>query len=233
MHELSPVYALLRQPSMVDFPGRSAAVGFVSGCNFHCGFCHNAALLGAVQPGMPWAQLEKACAALHANWIRAAVVTGGEPTLHAGLDELIAFFRARGWAVKLDTNGSRPEVLARVAPQVDYVAMDIKCAAEDYPKRVRFPHPERIRASVDLLRQGATPYEFRMTVIESWHPESEAPAIGELVRGAKRLALQPFVPRDDLPDPAFRVMKRTAPAFLHRWRELLAPYVEQVETRNA
>ena len=68
---------------MVDYPGRMAAVFFLPGCNFRCGFCHNSPLMGrADAPTMSWTEVEKACRTFRENWVESVVVTGGEPTLH-------------------------------------------------------------------------------------------------------------------------------------------------------
>lgn len=230
--ELSPVYACMRNPSLVDFPGRMAAVFFVTGCNFRCGFCHNAPLLATARAGYTWKRLDELCTAFRRQWVEAVVLTGGEPTLAPGLLDAIGFFRQRGFTVKLDSNGSRPDALAAVLDQVAFVAMDVKCSLPRYPAFVGFPNPEPVARSIQLLIAGATPYEFRTTLIEAVHDDDEMHAIGETVRGATGYAVQAFVPRDDLPDPALRVAPRTRPQALQRAAEILRPYVGRVEIRG-
>jgi pyruvate formate lyase activating enzyme len=83
-----------------------------------------------------------------------------------------------------------------------------------------------------LLLAGRTPYEFRTTVIEAVHTDSEMQAIGETVRGAESFAVQAFIPRDDLPDPRLRIAPRTRPQALQRAAEVLRPYVGRVEVRG-
>ena len=209
---LSPVFAYHRATSMIDFPGRIAAVFFTSGCTFACGFCHNASFMGRPRPGLPWVTLGKACDDLRQQWADGVVITGGEPTFwDAQLDDLIDFVKGYGFAVKLDTNGARPDVLRRVLPLVDYVAMDLKCAPDRYPEFVGFGRPELIRESVDVIKAGGTDYEFRTTVIEDVHTDEEMAAIREWVRGARRYCLQPFQPRADLPDEEMAGARRTSP----------------------
>jgi len=209
---LSPVFAFQRGTSMIDFPGRLAAVLFTSGCNFSCGFCHNAAFMGRPRPGLTWEALDQACRSLRQQWAGGAVITGGEPTLADGqLDHLVAVLKGHGFAVKLDTNGGRPDVLRRVLPTLDYVAMDVKCSPERYPAFVGFARPDLIRESVGLLKANAPDYEFRTTIIEDVHTDAEMAAIRGLVSGARRYCLQPFQPRDDLPDPAMAAGRRTSP----------------------
>jgi uncharacterized radical SAM superfamily Fe-S cluster-containing enzyme len=98
--DASPVSAWMRHPSMVDWPGHMAGVLLVTGCNFRCPFCHNAPLLAVPRGGLPWADLAALCRRFQGHWVDAIVVSGGEPTLQAGLPDLIDFLRARKFHVK-------------------------------------------------------------------------------------------------------------------------------------
>lgn len=224
----TPVHGYLRNPSMVDFRRHLAAVFFVSGCNFTCGFCHNAPLLGRRQNGMPIEKLEKACSDFQKDWVDAAVISGGEPTLRDDLPDLIRFFKDRGWAVKLDTNGSQPVMLKDCLPLVDYVAMDIKTRLSQYPTWVGWNNIEAIETSVSLIRDHADDYEFRTTIVDGVHTLEDMDEIGELIRGARTYVLQPFLPKDNLPDTALRQHTRTSPDTLAACRDRVAPYVESV-----
>lgn len=230
---VSPVFAVMPRPSMVDFPARLAVVLFTTGCNFRCGFCHNASLLGKPRRGYTWEQLDEECRRFRREWADGVVISGGEPTLSPRLDALIDRLRGHGFAVKLDTNGSRPGCLQRVLPKLDYVAMDVKCALERYPDFVAFADTDCIRASIRLLIDTDVDSEFRTTVLESVHDDAEMRAIGELVRGSRRFVLQPFVPRDDLPDPALRSQPRTSPDLLARLGRIMEEYVDEVIVRGA
>ena len=228
----SPVFSFLQNPSLVDYPGKMAAVFFLSGCNFRCGFCHNARLMQDVNaPGLPWADVEAACQRFKENWVSAAVVTGGEPTLHPRVQQIVDKLREFGFSIKLDTNGSQPQVLEKLLPQVDYVAMDVKCAPADYPRHTGFNGTAALTESITLIREQARDYEFRTTVLEEWHDEDQMHAIGKWVRGAKLHVLQAFVPRDDLPDPACRNMRETPIDIMHPLAEVLSGYVGRVEIR--
>lgn len=231
--EISSVYAYLEKPSMVDYPKHFAAVFFISGCGFTCGFCHNAALMGKKQSGLSWDALETACAKFKKDWVNGVVITGGEPTSADHLIELIHFFKKRfGFAVKLDTNGSNPWKLAECLPLVDYVAMDIKCALDSYPDFVGFPDTGKIQESIDLIRSEAKDYEFRTTIIETIHTDEQMIAIRDLVDGSKRYALQAFVPRDELPDETYRNLPRTTSARLHELKKLMASYASEIILRG-
>jgi pyruvate formate lyase activating enzyme len=230
---LSPVYGILQNASMVDFPGKLAAVFFLTGCNFQCGFCHNAKLMGRADvAGLPWTEVEHTCRQFRDNWVDGAVVTGGEPTLNPGVFRIVEKLHEWGFAIKLDTNGSRPQVLEKLLPWVDYVAMDVKFAPADYPARAGFSDIAALTESIHLIQEQAAAYEFRTTVIEAWHDADKVRAIGEWVRGAKLHVLQAFVPRDELPDPACRAMPETNSKILHAYAALLRPYVDRVEIRG-
>ncbi len=217
---------------MVDYAGHMAAVFFVSGCNLRCGFCHNAALLAEGKRGLDWDRLRRACRQFRAQWVDAAVVTGGEPTLHSGLEELLRYFRDIGWSVKLDTNGSQPHVLRECLPLVDYVAMDLKAAPSRYEELTGHGDAKAIGRSVDLIRSQARSYEFRTTVIEGFHDDRQMTELGELVSGARRYVLQPFVPRDDLLHPEFRKKRRTSPDRMQELGELMRRYAGEVHVRG-
>ena len=228
------IYAYLEKPSMVDYPKHFAAVFFTSGCNFTCGFCHNAALMGKKQAGLPWERLEQACTKFKKDWVNGAVITGGEPTLAPDLIELIRFFRDRfGFAVKLDTNGSNPKLLAKCLPLVDYVAMDIKTGFSGYPELVGYAKTANIQRSIDLIKAEAKDYEFRTTVIDSHHTDQLMEEVGETIHGAKRFALQAFIPRDELPGKEYRTLPRTTAARLHELKNRMAGRADEILLRGA
>lgn len=228
----SPIHACLRQPTLSDFPGHLAGLLFTSGCNFRCGFCHNAALLANQRSTLTWPELDAVLEEWRANWVDGVVVSGGEPTLQADLFTLVQHLRRFGFAVKLDTNGSRPEVLARLLPHLAYVAMDLKTSLANYETLTGHADPDAIRHSVRLLRDGPTPFEFRTTVIDSVHTDEHLHEIGALISGAPRWILQPFVPRPDLPDPSLRHTRRTAPDRLVRLARELHPFATEVCIRG-
>ncbi len=231
--ENTSVYGYLEKPSMVDYPSRFAAVYFTSGCNFSCGFCHNAALMGKKQDGLSWEQLEAASVRFRKDWVNGVVITGGEPTCSDDLPALIHFFKARGFAVKLDTNGSNPDRLAECIPHVDYVAMDVKCGLSFYHEIVRFSETDKIRQSVSLIKEQAADYEFRTTVIESIHTDAQMDEVKETVSGSRRYALQAFIPRDELPGAAYRSHPRTTAARLHELRDRMAGCADEILLRGA
>jgi len=234
MPQPSSIYAHLEKPSMVDYPKHFAAVFFISGCGFTCGFCHNASLMGKKQAGLSWEKLAAAGSKFKKDWVNGVVITGGEPTSADDLVDLINFFKERfGFAVKLDTNGSNPQRLAECLPLVDYVAMDIKCGLSAYPAVVGFPDIGKIQQSIDLIRAEAKDYEFRTTVIETVHTDEQMKEIYETVIGSKRYAMQVFIPRDDLPEEQYRNVPRTTSARLKELEKLMAGCADEILLRGA
>lgn len=227
------LYAFLKQPSMVDYPGRMAAVFFTTGCNFTCGYCHNPLLMRRRQVGLTWERLEAVCREFTDNWTTAAVITGGEPTHAPDLGEITAFFKKIGWLVKLDTNGSRPDVLGVHLSEVDYVAMDVKAGASRYRELTGFADVERILESIEVLKSGGTDYELRTTLIESFHDDAQLLEMAGMIRGAKRYVLQPFVPKEEMPDEEYRTLPRTSPSRLEEARDLMRDCAEEVLIRGA
>ena len=217
---------------MVDFPGRLAVLMFTCGCDFRCGFCHNAQLIGDLHAKTySYRALREKMLRYHEDWVSAVSITGGEPTLQPALPETLRFFKDLGFQLKLDTNGAHPEVLENVLPLVDYVAMDIKCALEHYPERVHFNHPERIRASIRLIIDRAPDYEFRTTVLEPWHTDAEILAAAHELKGARRWLFQPYLPHDDIPDPELAKIPRTRPSVLEHCASLARPFVQSASAR--
>lgn len=229
----SPVYAFLERPSLIDFPGRLCGVFFTSGCNFSCGFCHNAPLMGKKQKGVPWSRLDEVCRRFKTEWVDAVCITGGEPTLAADLIRLIEFFRGYGFKIKLDSNGAMPDVLKECLPLTDYIAMDIKAGLSGYPELAGFTQTEKIAESVRLIMDSGVDYEFRTTIIEPFHTDEQMREIGQLIQGAKRYCIQPFIPKDNLPDPRLRQTKRTTPSRLRQIEKFMIPFVKEIIVRGA
>ena len=214
----------LRKTSLIDFPGRVAAVLFTPGCNFRCPYCHNASLvLGgeAPIPGDGLLDLEEAAQIIEgrAGRISGVVLSGGEPLLHPELPELAARFRRMGLAVKLDTNGSCPDRLTSIA--ADYVAMDLKTVPELYPQLAPgVADPGRkVLESLAVLRESGTDFEIRITCAPGFAGPDEAAGLAALLEPGDRVFLQAFRPggcleagwdsREAWPEPAMAGLLET------------------------
>lgn len=193
----------LQKLTLLDFPGKIACTVFTGGCNFRCPFCHNASLvipskLGAAMPTEDFFDFLKKRQGI----LGGVCVSGGEPTLMFDLEDFLTRIKSMGFLVKLDTNGSRPEVLRSLVEKglIDYVAMDIKNSPDMYPKTVGVEGFDvaPILESAEYLMSGAVEFEFRTTLVEGHHTEREIRLIGEWLRGAPRYYLQNFVDSGDL-----------------------------------
>ena len=202
--------------SLVDWDGHVVCVLFTPGCNFRCPFCYNTDLV--LRPHeLPDVPLQKVIDYLENDgWaIDGVAITGGEPTLWPDLPELCAVFKEMGLGVKLDTNGTSPEMLERLVGSrlVDYVAMDVKAplVPEKYSVAcgvdARSFLPKVRRSIAFLLRSNSVDYELRTTVVPGLHEPSDIRAICEAIRGCKRYVLQAFKPLGPTIDPSFSSLK--------------------------
>ena len=193
----------LQKMTLLDFPSHVACTVFLGGCNFRCPFCHNAGLVlrPLDAPDVPkeefFSFLKKRQGVLDG-----VAVTGGEPTLDPNLAPFLRRIKEMGYAVKLDTNGSRPRVLAELLADglVDYVAMDVKNSLPDYGATVGIARFDitPIEESLDYLMAGHVPFEFRTTLVRGLHTPDGIRRIGERLRGDERYFLQTFKDSGDL-----------------------------------
>lgn len=198
----------VQKSSLIDFPHKIAAIVFTQGCNFSCGYCHNAELIDfSLKSHFGYNEFFEFLNTRKGK-LDGVVITGGEPTLQSSLRDFIIRIKELGFEVKLDTNGTNPEVLEKLTSEnlLDYIAMDIKAPWEKYPSIV---HPtltlpvqggentfntENLKKSVELIMSSKVDYEFRTTVIKSQLSFEDFELIGGQIRNAKRYYLQKFVP---------------------------------------
>ena len=227
----------LQKMTLLDFPGRVACTVFLPGCNFRCPFCHNSGLFsGETADGMTVEALLRFLKTRQ-GLLDGVCITGGEPTLSPELPALLESIRRLGFAVKLDTNGSRPQVLRQVLELVDYVAMDVKSSPRGYGAAVGLAEPDMaaIEESLRLLMDSRVDYELRTTVVQELHDEAAITEMGQwlydLNRGQKipKLFLQPFVNRSSVPNQNLHTPET---AQLTRFTELLRTFVQEVSIRG-
>jgi pyruvate formate lyase activating enzyme len=201
------------ETSLLDWPGRICSVLFLPHCNFRCPYCHNHPLVFYPEQysSIP---LKNILARLHSfqGWIDGVCITGGEPTLHIDLPFLIREIKRNGLLVKLDTNGSNPQMLEDLidAAEIDFVSMDVKAPLDPFSYRRSTGLPidlNPILRSIEILKRGKVEYEFRMTVVPPLHGEEDIKTLGFQLRAGRRLVLQNFNPEDPL-DPS---LKETLP----------------------
>lgn len=192
----------IQKLTLLDYPGRLAATVFLGGCNLRCPFCHNASLV--VRGGGDEISEDELFEFLEsrAGKLSGVCVTGGEPTLNPSLPSFINKIRALGYSVKLDTNGTNPDMLEQLIRDglIDYVAMDIKSSPERYAAVSGVPGLDisAVERSVRLLLDGNVEYEFRTTVVRELHTFDDIDAIGRWISGARAYFLQPFKDSGDI-----------------------------------
>ena len=229
----------LQKMTLLDYPGKVACTVFLFGCNYRCPFCHNAELLeGKAEPLMTKEEF-LSFLSKRKGLLDAVCISGGEPTLSAGLKELMADIKALGFSVKLDTNGSRPAVLKALveAGLVDYVAMDIKNGPSRYAETCGLPKVDlaAIEESAAFLMSGAVDSEFRTTVVDPLHDEGSILEMGRWLhkiagdKPVKKIFLQPFVDRDTV---VFSGLSAPNPAQMAAFVELLKPFALEIIVRG-
>jgi pyruvate formate lyase activating enzyme len=207
----------LEKLTLLDYPDHLAAIIFTQGCNFRCHFCYNPTLV-LPRVGLAAKEGEKGLSSFtpadlfsflreRFGRLEGVVITGGEPTLQADLPDFIKRIKDIGYLVKLDTNGTNPDMLRELlrAGLIDYLAMDIKAPLDRYQELVGAPvNCKNLQESVKIIMMSDLPYEFRTTVVQDVLTPADFPAMGELIRGAKKWYLQSFKSDAALVNPAYR-----------------------------
>lgn len=180
--------------SVIDYPEKLCALGFTGGCNFRCHYCHNPELVIDYKnlPDIDEDEIIKFMKK-RKGILDGFCITGGEPTIHKDLPKFMKKIKNCGFLVKLDTNGTNPEMLIHIIKEglIDYVAMDIKGAPGRYPEIVgENSDLSKINESVKVIMQSKIDYEFRTTVFPKFFGEEDAKKIGEWIVGAKHYVLQ-------------------------------------------
>ena len=188
----------LQKNSLVDYRGKVAAVVFAPYCNFDCYYCHNRMLLETEPSKARYRSVDEeeffAFLDKRVGLIQGVVVTGGEPTLQKDLTDFIRRIRKKGFPVKLDTNGGRPEVLAGLIEDglLDYIAMDIKAPFNRYEEICGVSiNQNNIQKSMDIIMNSGIEYEFRTTVTPEFTLD-DIHKISRMIHGCKLYTLQQF-----------------------------------------
>jgi pyruvate formate lyase activating enzyme len=212
--------------SFIDWPGKIASVIFLGGCNFRCPACHNSDLVlnQDALDDMPFASCLDTMNQ-RGRWIDGVTVTGGEPTLNPNLIDLLEMLKSNGLSVKLDTNGSRPQILKQIlaAGLVDAVFMDVKAplTTEEYSRITGIKADlTKIRKSIELLKSGEIEVVFRTTVVPGIVQEAQLRAIRKQLGDVNCYLVQPFRNVKTL-EPMFGALKEFS---LQRFEQMKAEF---------
>jgi pyruvate formate lyase activating enzyme len=227
----------LQKHSFIDYPGKISCVLFLSGCNFACPYCHNPQLTGdpAVQPEQIAHEDVFAFLAERRRFLEGVVISGGEPTVHHDLPDLCLRIKALGYPVKLDTNGSRPQMIERLIGErlVDYLAMDLKTDPERYAGCLSCQcDSAAILASSQLIMNSGLDYEFRTTCVRPLVTPQTIAHLARLITGGRLYALQPFKACRILQPSYFKGMDPSySPAEMDALRRIADPWVASCTLR--
>lgn len=184
-----------QKTSLIDFPKKIAAIVFTQGCNFRCHYCHNPELVTECNK-IADEKLILDFLDTRKGKLDGVVITGGEPSLQKNLTDFIFKVKEKGFEVKLDTNGSNPDVIVDLTEKnlLDYIAMDIKAPLSKYQDIVDCAVDVlQIKDSVDFIKNCGVDYEFRTTTVKPLLAVSDFDEIGNIIKNSKRYFLQNFV----------------------------------------
>ena len=226
----------IQKLTLLDYPGTVACTLFTAGCNFRCPFCHNAMLVLPEQIEDASLNEDEILGFLKKRQgvLDGVAITGGEPLLHRELPELLGKIKALGYKIKLDTNGSNPELLHSIVENrlVDRVAMDIKNAPEAYGETVGVTGFDiaPIAKSKDMLLFGDIDYEFRTTVVKGIHTRQSLIGAAKWIAGAKEYYLQQFKDSGNLILP--EGLEAYDEKEMHALADAVREYVPAVQVRG-
>jgi pyruvate formate lyase activating enzyme len=180
--------------STVDYPGEMACAIFLVGCNFNCGYCHNPSLISGngeyIEKEEVMDYLKK-----RRDMLDAVCISGGEPTCNKDLKDFIKEIKTLGYKIKLDTNGTNPEVVQDLINEklLDYIAMDIKASPKKYRQVVGCAvNMDNINKSIQIIKKSGIKYEFRTTFLPVLDKEDINEIATNMVKEDGRYILQQF-----------------------------------------
>lgn len=222
----------LQKTSLIDYPDKISAIIFTQGCNFRCGYCHNPELIrqndSIIEESSVFNFLNK-----RKGILDAVVITGGEPTLHKDLTGFISKIKELGYLVKLDSNGTNPEVIKELTDKnlIDYIAMDIKAPIHKYSEiTCAKTDASAIKKSIDIITSSKIGYEFRTTVVKSQLSFKDFEEIGKMIENANLYYLQEFTPTKTL-EPKFLNESTYSKEEFNEIIKILNKYVKDVYVR--
>lgn len=224
----------LQKLTLLDYPEKMACTVFLGGCNLRCPFCHNASLVldgrevESIPDGELFSFLESRLGKL-----QGVCISGGEPTMHRELPALIEKIKSMGFLVKLDTNGTNPNMLEQLIETglIDYVAMDIKSSREGYSRAVGIEgyNTEKIERSAAILMQGRVDFEFRTTVVRELHTAADIESVGKWLAGGEKYYLQSFIDSGDTIENGFSAYSE---AEMNELKSLLCKFIPLAQIRG-
>ncbi len=242
----------LEKFSLIDYPEHLSAIVFTKGCNFRCQFCYNPMLVWPDNSASESTYDHKSplegdqkdyllsednlfdFLKERVNKLDAVVITGGEPTLHSDLPDFIKKIKKLKFKVKLDTNGTNPEMLSSIVEEglIDYLAMDIKASPKNYDLVTGVsPEMDKIKKSIKIIMTSRLPYEFRTTLVPELHSKKDIKEIANLIKGAEKWFLQPFKSDTKLVNDTFEGAVSFTDKEMDEMCQIAKNYVKQCNLR--
>jgi len=225
----------IQKLSLIDYPGKLCATVFVGSCNFRCPYCYNVSLV--LEPESLRTIPEKEVLDFlseRRGFLDGICVGGGEPTIHGELPAFLSKVKGLNFLVKVDTNGSRPEMLRRLMDEglVDYIAMDVKASLRKYRETVRAEvNADNIRESIESIKVSGVDHEFRITAVPGLTDEEDLMEIAQMLGSSKRFVIQQFRPERTL-DEAFKGIAPYPLERLDEFRRRMAPFFKECKVRH-
>lgn len=226
----------ITETSFLDWDGKVVTVLYTGDCNFKCPFCHNWQLIEEHEkyPEKDWDEVRDFLIE-HRDFLDGVCITGGEPTLDEDLEDIIRRVKGLGLKVKLDTNGSRPDILKKLIEEelLDAIAMDVKMPLDERHLKacgVDFPL-DKIEESVKIIKNSNLEYEFRTTVVPTIHTKKDIVDIAKMLEGADKYVLQQFKP-DNTRDEKLREVKPFTNVEILEMATEAKKYVKEVVVRG-
>ncbi len=237
----------LQKLTLIDYPGKIACTVFLQGCNYRCPFCYNPELVSREEikkhlpiPEKDFFQFLKQGLLPNNNSSRLEGVSvgGGEPTINQDLPKFCQKIKKLGYNLKIDTNGSNPDMLKDLIDRklVDYIAMDVKAPPKKYCRVIglkdcsNYYLLSRIEESINILKQGKVDYEFQTTVTPTLLKKEDILKIVHWIAPAKKYVLQNFESEKTV-DPKFEKIKPYPKDFLFSLQKIISPFFEISEVR--
>jgi len=224
----------IQKTSLIEFSGFISCIVFTQGCNFRCHYCHNPELVLPEKFGDTISEeeffdfLEK-----RKKYLEGVCITGGEPSIQPDIIDFIEKIKNMGFKVKFDTNGSNPQIIENLIKGnlIDYISMDLKGPFEKYEMIAGVKvDTEKIKKSVELIKNSNVNYEFRTTVVKSQITFDDFEKIGEILKGAEKFYLQKFVP-SKLINPEFSKENTYTESEFEKIKDIMKNYVKFCDLR--
>jgi pyruvate formate lyase activating enzyme len=231
----------LQKLTLIDFPGRIAATVFLMGCNFSCPFCYSSELVvPSKMKNQPQLSQKVFFDFLkeRKELLEGIVICGGEPTVHKELPSFIKKIKKLGFLVKLDTNGSNPQMVKQLIKkkEIDYVAMDVKAPKKNYLSVIGMSRGkgkgvvEKVAETVALLKSSDIDFEFRTTVVPGLLKKEDILKVAQWIKPAPKYFLQSFRPGKNI-DPRFEKVRPYPNEYMLEIQKAIAPFFETCHIR--